>query len=505
MDSSKRILINAISQYVRIGLCILMNLYSTRIILGVLGHNDFGIYSLIGNVVMVISFITTSLAVSTQRFLSYSWGQDAKNVKKIFTNAFLLHLFIGLVISIALFGLKSIIIHNLNITPDRIEAAGFVFYSVTIITFITFLTAPVKALFIARENIVYTSVIEILDGAIKLVGAFALTWITIDTLKAYALIVVSISVISFLAFAVYALIHFEECQLFRMSELSWTCCKKMFDFAIWNVLAVGSTIIRTQGLAVVLNKFFGSIINAAYGITLQVSSAVSYITGAIINSMNPQLMKAEGGGDRNRMLYLATIESKYSLLVLGTLLIPVLIELPEILTFWLKEYPPYTLEFSRLIIISIIQDQITIGLNSACQAIGKIRNYSLITSTIRLLILPAAWIALKTGYGATSVMVVYLSFDIICGVSRIPLLKHLAGLQVSHYLKEVVAKSIIPFIGCMVVCMVIARILVFSGRFVVTEITGIVVSSILIYIISLDVEEKMWVNSKIKSVFTARK
>lgn len=507
MTTSTKILINAISQYIRTGLCMAMTLYSTRIILDVLGQSDFGIYSLIGSLVMMGSFITTSLSTSTQRFISVVWGKnDINEVKKVFSNALVLHVLLSLVIAIVLWMAEYAIVHNyLNIAPERLEAADFVYYMVVLILVLTFINAPIRALFIARENIVYASIIEILDGAIKLGGAIGLTWVTIDTLKAYSMLMAFISLFTLLAFLGYALAKYEECHIPQLKEISREYVYRLVGFALWNTYAVGSTVLRTQGLAVIINRFTSTIVNAAYGISLQISLAISSIAGSVINAMNPQLMKAEGSGDRNRMLYFATIESKYSLLVLATLLIPVVVELPDILTFWLKEYPPYTLEFSRIIIISIILDQITIGLTSANQAIGKIRNYSLITSTIRLLTLPVAWISLRCGYNATSVMVVYLAFDILCGASRVPFLKYTAGLHIGRYLKEVALQSIIPIAGCTAICIGMVYTISLPFRFVITELIGITVSVVLIYIFTLSHNEKQWVNNKLLSKIMPRR
>lgn len=499
MTTSNRILVNTVSQYIRTGLCMIMTLYSTRIILDVLGQNDFGIYALISSMVMMGSFITTSLSTSTQRFISVVWGRnDIDEVKSVFGNALFLHATLSIVLALILWIVKdAVVYHYLNIEPARLDAAAFVYDMVLLILVLTFINAPIRALFIARENIVYTSVVEIADGAIKLIGAIALTWVTIDTLKVYAVLMAFISLFTLLAFLLYAMAKYEECHIPRPGEISYKCISRLIGFALWNTYAVGSTVFRTQGLAVIINRFTSTVVNAAYGISLQISLAISSIAGSIINAMNPQLMKAEGAGDRGRMLRFATLESKYSFLILSTLLIPVVIELPAILSFWLKEYPDYSVRFSACIIISIIQDQITIGLTSANQAVGKIRNYSIVTSTIRLITLPAAWIALRIGYSAASVMIVYLVFDIMCGASRIPFLKYTAGLHVRRYLSETVVKAIIPVAGAVSACYGLTKLIDFPGRFVLTEMAGVSVSLILIYFFALSEDEKSWINTRI--------
>jgi len=499
MERTKLIFINTISQYLRTGLCMVLSLYSTRLILAVLGQSDFGIYALIGSLVMMLSFITSSLATSTQRFLSYSWGKnDLNEIKIIFSNAWGLHFIISLFLTLLLLLTEHAIVHDyMSIPPDRIEAADFVYYTIVLMLTLTFMTAPVKALFIARENIVYTSIIDVVDSILKLLGAMALTYITYDSLKVYSLLMAGISAFTFLAYSIYAFIKYEECHIPLFSEFSSNRIRQLFSFTVWNVYAVGSTIIRTQGLAIIINKFLGTIVNAAYGIALQVSNAVSSVAASILNSMNPQLMKAEGGGDRSKMLQYATKESKYSYLMLSCILIPIVIEMPAILTAWLKEYPPYTIEFCRMVVIATIFDQATIGLTSANQAEGNIRNYSLITSTIRLIIIPSTWMCLYFGFNITSVICCYLLFELICGLSRIPLIHHTAGLNIVNYCKEVFVKPLFPIIGNIFACVLVIHLMDGALRFFVTESVGILTTGMLTYCFALDQEEKSWISHHI--------
>ena len=487
MNPIKRVAVNAIAQYVRTALCMILALYSTRIVLCLLGQEDFGIYALIGNLIMLMGFITNSLAVSTQRFMSYSWGSGGvRRVREIYDNAFLLHLFIGLVVVVILCIVERPLVHSyLRIPVGRIGAADFVYYTVAGIMAVTFLTAPIKALFIARENIVYVSVIDIVDAIVKLVGAIYLQWVTIDTLKAYAMLIAMISLLTFFAYFCYGMWKYEECSIPRFSALRMDYLRQMMGFATWNVYSVGSTVVRTQGIAVILNRFLGTVVNAAYGIALQVSAALSAIAGSIINAMNPQLMKAEGKGDRLLMLRYATLESKYSFLILATLLIPVVVELPQVLTFWLKDYPHDADLFCAFIIVAMVWDQSTIGLTSANQAEGNIRNYSLLISTLRLLVLPAVWGLLYWGFAIGTVMWAYLLFEVLCGAVRIPFLKYSANLDVGDYIHQVYVRSIIPVVGNVLVSVCMTTLIDSPLRFLLTEVVCVMVSIVLIFFFSL--------------------
>ena len=174
-----------------------LSLYSTRLILATLGQSDFGIYALIGSVVMMLSFIISSLATSTQRFFSYSWGKnDINEIKAIFSNALGMHLLLSVLLTAVLLIAEHTIVHDyMRISPDRIESADFVYYTIVMVLVLTLMTAPVKAIFIARENIVYASCVDIFDSVLKLIGAMILTFITFDSLIVYSLMMVFISML----------------------------------------------------------------------------------------------------------------------------------------------------------------------------------------------------------------------------------------------------------------------------------------------------------------------
>ena len=500
MEPTKRIIVNTSVQYVRSFIYMVLTLFSTRFILSALGQSDFGLYSVIGSIVMMLGFITNSLASSTQRFLSYTHGlNDMRELRHIFSNALFLHVIIAAILVLLMIAIEPFMMNYLRIPEGRLEAGIFVYYMVTIMIAMTFVTSPIRALYIARENIVYVSVVEIIDAVLRLVGAISLAYISWDSLKVYALLMSSLSVFNLVVYMVYAGVKYDECHFPRVKEITKVYLKKLTGFAVWNVYAVGSTVLRTQGLAIIINRFFGTIINASYGIALQISHAISFIALSILNSINPQLMKAEGRGDRKQMLKLATMESKYSYMILSLVLIPVLIEMPQILMFWLGRIPEYAVEFCSCIIFAFILDQSTIGLTSANQAVGRIRNYTLVVSTIRLMVLPASWICLYMGCPAHSVMIVYILFELLCGIVRIPFLKYTAGLNVMDYCKNVYLRTLIPVVGNIFVSCFISNFIDNHHRFILTECVGVSTGILLIYLFALNKNEQYWLKSNLLS------
>ena len=502
MTNSQRIIVNTIAQYTRTIINVCLSLYSTRLILSALGQNDFGIYSVVAGVVAMLSFVTNALVITTQRYLSFHHGKnDLNQVRKVFGNSWLLHLFIGLLITIILGTIGPWITQNfLNIEEVRRGAALVVYFAAVVMVLLTFITAPIRALFIARENIVYTSFIDVLDGVLKLLIAILLSKVTYDHLISYSVLLTCISIFNLLAFAIYAAIKFPEFHLPKLRELDKQYIKGLSDFAGWTIYSTGCIIARNQGISVVLNLFYGTIVNSAYGIAMQVSGAVQFVSTSIVNAMNPQIMKAEGAGQRERMVRLCEFESKYAFLLLAMLVIPLIAEMEVILTFWLGDIPEHAVMFCRYILIAALCDQISIGWTSANQAIGKIRTYNIIFYTLKLLVIVIAWWSLKQGLPIVSVMWGYVSIELIGSFVRLPLMKHTANIPIIPFFKNVFLHIVGPLVTMVVVCYISITYIETPYRLIITFSISLVAGALAILGLALSKEEKQYIKSIIKQL-----
>ncbi len=502
MTNSQRIIVNTIAQYTRTIINVCLSLYSTRLILSALGQNDFGIYSVVAGVVAMLSFVTNALIITTQRYLSFHHGKnDLNQVRKVFGNSWLLHLFIGLLITIILGTIGPWITQNfLNIEEVRRGAALVVYFAAVVMVLLTFITAPIRALFIARENIVYTSFIDVLDGVLKLLIAILLSKVTYDHLISYSVLLTCISIFNLLAFAIYAAIKFPEFHLPKLRELDKQYIKGLSDFAGWTIYSTGCIIARNQGISVVLNLFYGTIVNSAYGIAMQVSGAVQFVSTSIINAMNPQIMKAEGAGQRERMVRLCEFESKYAFLLLAMVVIPLIAEMETILHVWLGEVPVHAVMFCRFILIAALCDQISIGWTSANQAIGKIRTYNIIFYTLKLLVIVIAWWSLKQGLPIVSVMWGYVSIELIGSFVRLPLMKHTANIPIIPFFKNVFLHIVGPLVTMVVVCYISITYIEIPYRLIITFSISLVAGALAILGLALSKEEKQYIKSIIKQL-----
>lgn len=493
MEAGKRIVVNMIAQYSRAIINTCLSLYSVRLFLDILGASDYGIYSVIGGIIAMMGFITNALVITTQRYISFYHGRgEQKYVKQLFKNSLFLHFVIAISLFIVFIVLRDCVVyHLLNIPDGRHEVASKIYIMSGLMLVITILTAPFKALFIARENIVFISIVEVADGILKVLLAYSLTLITLDKLFVFSMMMTSVLSLNLAAYMIYALTRFEECSIFiRKRDISKQIQKQLAGFAGWTTYGMGAIACRTQGAAVLLNIFFGTIINAAYGIANQVYGSIVFVSSSVLNAMNPQIMKAEGAHDRKRMLRLAGQQSKFSAALMMIIAIPVMVEMGTLLPIWLKNVPPYTVMFCRFILIAFICDQLTIGLNAANQATGQIRTYTLLMFTPKLLFLPIAWLLLKNGGSPTSIMWLFLIIELGVSLMRLPFLHRTAGLDIKQYIADVVIPLLPLCLASTVSAVAIATWIDIPLRFILNIIISIAIGGFIALTVTLNREER---------------
>lgn len=499
MTSSQRIIVNTIAQYTRTIINVCLSLYSTRLVLSALGQSDYGIYSVVAGVIALLSFVTNALVITTQRFLSVYHGKnDSQKIHQIFGNSMLLHILMAIVLGGILFILGSWITHDfLNIPLERQTAACTIYNLAIVMLMLSFITAPIRALFIARENIVYISLVDVIDGILKLLIAIGLSHVAFDRLMTYSGLLTGIALFNLFAFSGYAAFKFPEFHIPRFSELNKQFIKELSHFAGWTTYSMGCIIARNQGIAVVLNIFYGTIVNSAYGIAQQVLGAVQFVSSSILNAMNPQIMKAEGANNRTKMIRLCEYESKYAFLLLSFVAIPLIAEMETILHLWLGEVPEHAVMFCQFILAASLCDQISIGLTSANQAIGKIKVYNLIFYTLKLLVIIIAWWCLKHRLPIISVMWGYVIIELFSSLLRLPLMKFIAGIKVIPFCKNVFLKIIGPFIAMISVCYVSINYIDIPWRIIITFVSTTIVGLLFTWYMALNKEEKYFIKTNI--------
>ena len=504
MRASNRIIVNTIAQYVRTILNMLLSLISVRLVLNILGVSDYGIYSLVAGVVSLLSFFTNSLVGSTQRFLSIHQGKgDISALKNVFSNSLLLHIIIGFGVLIILECLTPILFGGfLNIPPDRLEAGTIIYQMVVVMVYISFVAAPYRALLISRENIVYTSIIDVCNGVLKIILVIGLFYLPGDKLVDYGWIMLGISVFDLIAFAAYSHVKYEECVRPRIRDFNRKYLKEVGVFTGWITYSSLCIALRNQGLAIVLNKLRGTAVNAAYGIGMQIIGMVSFVSTSLGNAIAPQLIAAKGTDDTQKMLFLAEFQSKFSYLLLAMVGIPTMFVMQPLLELWLGNVPPYTMTFGCMFLSAQIIDMLTSGLGTANRAMGKIGKYIFWTNTPKFLILPLGWYALYQGLPMILIAILFVAVEAFCMYLRIPLLKGVEGFDASQYCINVMGKCILPTVVSIVACFAILYVPQFPASFLLTYIVSIPLFILTTYKWSLSIPEKRKIDSIIAKIGT---
>jgi len=481
MKASSRVVVNTLAQYIRTVITIVIVLYTSRVVLANLGVDDFGIYSLVGGVISMLAFVRRNLSRTIQRFLSYHYGSGNKSmVVQIFNNSVCTQLFISIGLCLILLLCMPLIFdYLLNIPRGRIEAARVVYVLMIANLFFHMLSAPYEAALIARENIVFSSIVSVVDSILKIPVAISLIYISANKLEWYSVMMALIVFLNYTVYWLYCKWKYEECRHFSFRTFDRRLFVEMFSFMGWNVYSTMCLTGRTQGVAILLNRFFSTAINAAFGLAGQVAGQVQFLSSALTTAINPQIIKAEGAGNRERMFRLAEISCKFSFLLMSMLAVPTYIYMDDILGVWLKEVPLYTDMFCRMIIVAELVDLTTLNLNTANQAIGNVKIYSICISSIKVLTLPFVWIVLHLGMTPFEVMMVYVSFEAICAISRLIFLHINIKLSISQYIQNVFVGITPVFFVNLIVCYFASCLLtgwlglvVFCLSFFVTSVTA---------------------------------
>jgi len=444
MQSSNRVVFNTGITYAKTIATSLIALYSTRLVLNALGVEDFGLYNVVGSIIGMLAFLNAAMSTSTQRFISYNLGtKNLENVSKVFANSVIIHFCIGifLVIGIEVIGVY-FINYQLKIDVSRISAAIYILHFVAASTFITVISVPYDAVINAHENMTFLAVVSIIEAIFKLLVAVSLLYLAGDKLFWYGLLMMFTAIIIRLIKRVYSRRRYKECRANIIKEYDKREIASLTSFAGWNLFGALSAIGRNQGTSVVLNLFFSTTINAAYGIANQVNGQLMFFSSTMLSAIRPQIMKSEGSGERERMIRLALIANKFSFFLFTFFALPLFFEMPFILELWLKNVPAHTVEFCRAIIVLTLLIQLNTGLMTAVQAIGKIKVYQMVAGSIQLLTLPVGYVFLKLGYPPYSILVVSIVLEISSTIFRVYYFHHLTGYSIRAYLKEVIVNSL---------------------------------------------------------------
>ena len=459
---SSRVIKNTGYLYVKTFISMFVMLYVTRIVLRSLGTEDFGIYDVVGGAISMLGFLNASMANTVQRFLNNAQGQnDILLQRKVYNVSVIFHLAISIIMVCALVVLFFVLFHGvLNIPIERIHAAKVVYLCLIVSTFFNIITVPYDASINAHEDLLIYSIIGIIDIFLKLFIAILIVHASMDKLVLYASLMMLIPIATYGMMKSWCNRHYQECELSVKKYFDRTVAKEMFKFSGWSLLGTSSNLVGNYGNTIVLNHFFGTVLNAVLGIANQLQGMLLVLSSGMIRSLNPIIYKSVVSNSQ-KLMYYSCMGCKYSYILLSILAVPVIIEAPYVLKIWLGDVPQWTILFVRLQLIRCLLEQLTTTLNKSLESVGMIKNYNIAISLLNLLPIPLLYLAYLLGMPPTGHYIFDIFFMVFCvGIVKIWYCIRYCGLDISQYFKIVVLPCMIISAPALVLGYLMDRIVV---------------------------------------------
>lgn len=457
--NSKRIAKNTIVLYFRMLFLMLVSLYTSRVILDALGVEDYGIYNVVGGFVSMFSLISAALTSACSRFLNFELGKgDLQRQNLVFSTAVTIQWGLAIIVAILSEAIGVWYVNNVMVLPpERLTAANWCFQFSIFNFCMNLITVPYNASIIAHERMKAFAYVGIFQGLAQLGISFVVYVEPFDRLIFYALLLMLLQFLIRYMYQVYCRKHFSECHY--KFALDKPLLKHMFSYSLWHLIGNGASVLKTHGVNLVLNAFFGPSVNAAKGIANQVDHAVGLFVGNFMMAMNPQITKSYAKGEHSYMFGLIDKGARFSFYLLLLLSLPIMVNAPFILSLWLKKVPPYAVEFSQLTLVAMLITSLSKPLITAQNATGNVRNYQIVVGGVELLNLPFSYLCLYWGMSPTSVVFVSIFVNILSLGARLFMLpRTLVGFQPFRFLKDVI-------IRCLLVAVMASIIPIFSYRF----------------------------------------
>ena len=480
----------------------LVSLYTSRVVLNTLGVEDFGTFSIVVGTVTMFGFINGAVGSATQRFLTYDIGRkDHVQLRKTFNASQIIHIGIALLIFILAETIGLWFLNNkLNFPEGRLEAARWIYHWSVLSFAITIIQAPYNALIIAHEKMSVFAYLSILEVILKLLIVFLLAHISFDKLELYGILICVVSFIIAAFYRIYSRKHFEETKFLIVKDKS--LYKTLTSYSVWNLFGAVSLVAKSQGVSIILNIFFGTIVNAAMGVANQVAGTVASFVNNFQIASNPQIIKSYASDDKEYMTNLVIRTSKFTFFLLFMLMLPVIVEIEYILKLWLKTVPEYTAIFTILILINALIDSVSKSLMAAVTATGKIRVYQLVIGGLSLLILPISYLFFKLGYPPKSTFIVSICIAVVAFLGRLLFTKKLIPeFSIGQFIKEVLVRNIpAVMLSLIIPFMLLSNMHPGLTRLSLVILTSFGICIIAFYYIGMKNNEKLFVKNALTSV-----
>lgn len=480
-----------------------VGLYTSRVVLNTLGVSDFGIYNIVGGIITIFSFINNSMSSASSRFITFELGSgDKKKLKQVFGLSLSIHLLIAILIILLgeTIGLW-FIYEKIQVPTERFTSALIVYHLSIAASCLSIMSVPFNATIIAHEKMSAFAYISILDVVLKLCIVYLLTIFPYDKLVIYAILLLIVQIINQIVYTAYSYKNFEETKTFFLWDS--ILFKKMSSFAGWSLFGNFSITLYNQGVNILLNIFFGPIMNTARGISMQVQNIIIRFINSFQTSLNPQITKSYAQQEYREMHKLIFISSKFSFYLMLILSVPIFLNTELILKIWLGIVPEYSIVFIKLLLIITLIETLVNPLTISIQATGKIKSYQILVGSSLLCILPFSWVALKFNAAPYIVYVIQIICSTIALIIRLNFVKRSIGLSIKEYFREVISRISVVFFSSICIATLISYIIKINSIqfFIVETLIVFIMIGFIIYGLGLSIKEKEIINKIISKKF----
>lgn len=500
-DNNIRIAKNTVFLYFRMFITMAVGLYTSRVVLNVLGVSDYGVYNVVGGIITMVSFLNVAMVQASQRFLSFELGIGSlERLNKVFCTSVNIHFAICVIAVLIGETVGLWFVNTKLIIPEgRMIAANWVYQASILTFFVGVMSVPYNSSIVAHEKMSAFAYISILEVVLKLVIVYMLLVVPFDKLIVYSILMVLVSVGIRLCYTVYCKRHFEECTYHFIFDKKLSL--EMFSFAGWSVFGNLGFSFKDQISNIILNLFFGPAVNAARGIGMHVAALVNTFATNFTMAINPQITKQYAAGNIEASRKLVYAGCRYSFYLLSLVSIPLIINIDYILKLWLGIVPEYTSQFVVLTLLTSLLYVLSGSVTTAIQATGKIKWFQIGICIIMLSELPIAWILLKIGYPPYAVMWPSLATYLIAILFRFWLImRYVEGYRFREYLFDVVLRSLLLFGLCYYLCNLLGQADGFMSL-VLLSMISLFISATVFFSLGINHSERLVLINKVRALY----
>ena len=449
MNSSgnKKIAINTIVIYIRMILVALISFFTTRYVLAALGVSDYGLYNVVAGVVTMLNFISIAMITTTRRYVNVEMGKKDGDVNHVFNVCLVLHIGFAVFIYMLAITLGLWYINNvLNVTADKLSDARFVYFISTTVSALGVINVPYQALMTAYERFKQIAIIDFIAACLKIPLVIALVLYTGNHLRFYAVGMCLITFCSLVAYSSYCRYQFADVVKWNFNRKS-PLYKEILLFNNYTALGAFAYLARSQGSTLVINFFFGTLVNGAYAIALQIENQIQNLVGNLGTASTPQMTQSYSAGDFQRSFYLVCKITRFSALMMTILTFSLFVELEMLLGLWLKNIPDNAILFSQAMLLSLLVRSFSAGIDGLIQATGKVKWYQITQSTLLVLAIPLSIFLFTMGQPAVFIILAFILCDIIRTVAMFIIICRITDFD----FKRFVATTYVPLAKVLIV------------------------------------------------------